>query len=771
MMKASHPERYAALICFVGLLAAVAMVMLSSSVAAAPKDADDGRKLALLIGVSDYQILAPAPSPGQPGDLKSTPFDIARMIRASRDLGVADADMIVLADRLDPAETDRRSDGRPTRQAIISAFQTLAGKARAGDQVLVYFTGHGAQQPDKADAFGPPDERDGFDELILPADIQYWSDRDQAVPGAITDDELGRAVEAIRGRGAFVWLVVDACHSGTSLRGGPTTRQAEVEIKALPASALRIPTVLVAKAREIAARRDIAGAFDQGSLDARSIERGGVVAFYAAGADQTAIARPFEEGPDRPLGMLTFAITRALISGRAASYRDLALMVQGVYAAPGYTDGQRQAGFDGDLDRAVLGMAVAPPRQWQVRRVNGDLTLDGGLLDGVRNGDILSVRYGDLTDPFVYLRVESATPTSAKLAPVDYAGVGAGAAARIGQHFTFLATRAASAVSLDVRVGRPPPTGSPSSVDSLLENALNLIAADPSRTPGVALEFAPPGAPADVYLRAGPDRIWFADQPEGFDRDGRAQPPWLVVNGATRPEDFSQALAQRLRLIARSTTLLRAMSELQLGDARHGVKIDYFVDRPVTAGGYLSETTRCGAKPAAPFTPPVSAVSLDRWLQAHDGLPRLRHCDVVYVRVSNSLATAVDITPLYFSRDGSIQYLALGTGLADDDVRIPPGAERYFFFRVLTASGSDLMPVGQEQLAVIAVPVRAPGATVVSYRYLAQASAPPMTRTAATSLDRLLDAAGFGVGPSRGPPTAGSESAVVLRSSWMVGAP
>ena len=41
------------------------------------------------------------------------------------------------------------------------------------------------------------------------------------------DDEIGGALDAIRDKGAFVWVIFDNCHSGTATRGVPIDEIAE----------------------------------------------------------------------------------------------------------------------------------------------------------------------------------------------------------------------------------------------------------------------------------------------------------------------------------------------------------------------------------------------------------------------------------------------------------------------------------------------------------------------------------------------------------------
>lgn len=95
--------------------------------------------------------------------------------------------------------------GMPTRAAILAALDDLAKRVDAGDFVYLHFAGHGSQQPVRnlAGNFEP----DGRDEIFLPIDIGLWDGQTGAVKNAITDDELGERITAIRNRRAFVWAL------------------------------------------------------------------------------------------------------------------------------------------------------------------------------------------------------------------------------------------------------------------------------------------------------------------------------------------------------------------------------------------------------------------------------------------------------------------------------------------------------------------------------------------------------------------------------------
>jgi hypothetical protein len=87
------------------------------------------------------------------------------------------------------------------------ALDELIGRARAGDLVVVQYSGHGSFVPDR-----DGDEPDGLDECLCPWDV--------ATQGPIVDDELA-AIYKDRPRGVRLLMVSDSCHSGTVARFAP----------------------------------------------------------------------------------------------------------------------------------------------------------------------------------------------------------------------------------------------------------------------------------------------------------------------------------------------------------------------------------------------------------------------------------------------------------------------------------------------------------------------------------------------------------------------
>ena len=63
--------------------------------------------------------------------------------------------------------------------------------------------------------------------MLLPADIGPYDPIGGGIKNSLVDDELGDKLAAIRAKGAFVWAIIDACHSGTVTRGDEVTRSVD----------------------------------------------------------------------------------------------------------------------------------------------------------------------------------------------------------------------------------------------------------------------------------------------------------------------------------------------------------------------------------------------------------------------------------------------------------------------------------------------------------------------------------------------------------------
>jgi hypothetical protein len=142
-------------------------------------------KKALLIGINRYRI------PG--ADLRGCANDVKNMREVLIDLyGFKASDITTLTDLA------------ATKTAMQSAIGKLVTGARAGDVLLLHYSGHGANVPD-ADG----DEADQRDEILCPTDLD-WKD-------PLADDWLRTTFNKLK-KGVSLTVIMDCCHSGSNTR-------------------------------------------------------------------------------------------------------------------------------------------------------------------------------------------------------------------------------------------------------------------------------------------------------------------------------------------------------------------------------------------------------------------------------------------------------------------------------------------------------------------------------------------------------------------------
>ena len=142
-------------------------------------------KRALLVGINRYKI------PG--ADLRGCVNDVKNLKSAlTRYYGFADSNIRTLTDL------------QATKKAMQSAITGLIGKARAGDVLLLHYSGHGSNVPDRNG-----DEADRRDEIVCPTDLD-WQD-------PLLDDWLRVQFDKLPA-GANLTVIMDCCHSGTITR-------------------------------------------------------------------------------------------------------------------------------------------------------------------------------------------------------------------------------------------------------------------------------------------------------------------------------------------------------------------------------------------------------------------------------------------------------------------------------------------------------------------------------------------------------------------------
>jgi len=113
-------------------------------------------------------------------------------------------------------------DEQATYQNITNQLSNFTNHTKKGDIVYLHFSAHG--QPVE-DING--DEEDGWDEAIIPIDA-YKNYKKGVYEGKkhLLDDQLNTYIKKLRtkiGTTGFLYVVIDACHAGTSSRANDET--------------------------------------------------------------------------------------------------------------------------------------------------------------------------------------------------------------------------------------------------------------------------------------------------------------------------------------------------------------------------------------------------------------------------------------------------------------------------------------------------------------------------------------------------------------------
>lgn len=299
-------------------------------------------------------------------------------------------------------------DAAASRTGIEQALQTLAEQSRTGDAVLIHFSGHGQQVADDN-----RDEADGYDEALVPYDspMLYQAGKYEGAQ-LLRDDALGHYVQRISrrlGPAGSLLVLLDACHSGTGLRGDAGT-------------AVRGTDQPMADEHYQNAHRETA--VDQNTLtegaEPDQSTAAPVVAFFAASAHESNYETRDET--DRRIGALSYAFCKAFANAQPGiSYRTLFDQIK--------TDINSQAILqnpqaEGPLDRRVLdGRFSGFPTHFDIKLVADQRTvlLASGLLAGLTEGSELAFYPPDTQDtigvqPITLGKVESSDPLESVVA-------------------------------------------------------------------------------------------------------------------------------------------------------------------------------------------------------------------------------------------------------------------------------------------------------------------------------------------------------------------
>jgi hypothetical protein len=152
-------------------------------------------KLALLVGVGKY-LSDQWPELPKPSDNIGIMKDI--LLR----FNFKDKDILSLS--------SEDQNLLPKAKNIVDHFQDhLIARAKRGDVAVFYYFGHGTRVPSTDD----DEKEDGCDEAIVPydADVKEWKNY-------ILDDDLWYLIQQLTGNGVQTTVIMESCHSGTSVR-------------------------------------------------------------------------------------------------------------------------------------------------------------------------------------------------------------------------------------------------------------------------------------------------------------------------------------------------------------------------------------------------------------------------------------------------------------------------------------------------------------------------------------------------------------------------
>lgn len=655
-----------------------------------------GDRHALIVGVSEYPKLR------RSIHLKGPKNDALLVQSILQQNGFADARVKVLADGV--------PDGQlPTREAILTALDNLATNVQSDDFVFLHFAGHGSQQP-SVPVNGDNDEPDGFDEIFLPRDTGSWSKKDKFVENVISDDELGDKIDAIRDKGAFVWALFDACHSGTMTRA----YQVDEQDRRISHEDLGVPEEAVTEAlSNVMATRGASQTNSPLNLNKASGNkgRGGMVAFFAAQTTETTPETSLPKGnPNRKRhGVFTYTLMEVIAQNPNITYRQASQELFNRYKANRRRTTPLIEGTN--LDAPLFGtQSIGRIQQWPVIKNDDELSLNAGDIHNVSMGAVLALYKSPTAkakDIIGFAQVVDATSITSQLELIALDEKED--ALRLDElpdgSYARLHT---PALPMTLVVALPP------KMDTSLNKAIDVIKADEEASH--QFTFVESTGAADVRLYNHQELIYFLQPSAEFDEKNLKQYRSVGI----KHKDFQSILMTNLQRIAKVTNLMRLTSEMSNAgsDPEKTVQLKMSVKRKAT-----KETE---------VLAPRSNVILN------DG-------DRVTVTLTNNKEVAIDATVLFIDSEYGIQAIYPRRSRTN---RIEAGAStRIAKFKIKANT------VGLEQLVLIAVDAE-PSSPASSFAFLSQPSI-ESTRAVTAGFARqplqdLFTRAGFGSQTTRG---------------------
>lgn len=644
-------------------------VMLGFLLLTAAANPAHARALALLIGVAGYD------DDSHVAHLLGPRNDVTIMWRLLKGAGIKDEDMVVLADGIPATGDYPRVKARPTRAAILTAFADLAKRAGKDDFVYIHISSHGSEQPIQP-GVGRQQQPGDRNQVMLPIDVGFSTDAKTILNG-LPDYELGGLLDAVRAKAASVWIVLDMCHAGDATRGDLVARWVDP---------VDLGVVFPAQAPLRATHGDQAAAARGGSASALPLvdtnDRPGLaplVAFFAVSPRDLSYEKSFpnydpplvgEDGKEDRLGVFTYLVHRALLSGNNRTYRDLRNQIMRDLNSGVAGAGMPLPMFDGNLDAPVFGTSQLDVRTgWPARYHDGVLDIAAGAVQGLIPESVVVVHKGttDKAPEIARATVQMAQAATSRAALDAKTG---GGDPGLGQGEDVWVTLSEEAVSFVYRISEPPADD-----QRRTENATVALAAvaklkqDKVNREGIAAEWVPAGSDqADFRLRLKDGSVWITQATGALDTtvDDPNSSPGVRITDA---QETADRLFDKLWSLARANNLVHLASRYPAGNMV-----------AVSAEWYSVGASRPAARQDCPN------VSLYEDLLRKPGIPmkpdevrEATHCDMVAVKLRNPGQKFVDAAVLYVDARGGVQAVdtwSASNGWEQNDcsIALPPRA-------------------------------------------------------------------------------------------------
>lgn len=496
-------------------------------------------------------------------------------------------------------------DQAATRDGILAGLAALKDRARAGDRLVVFYSGHGSQVPDEEG-----DEPDGWDEAIVPHDGGPRTDA-KGVRTAhqcryITDDEIYRWVLDTSAVTPFITFVADTCFAGTLTRGRmkwiPREPWTVAERQPSALGATRLPR------RGDAAAKSFLPPSDR------------YVLLAACRAGESAGVRRGEPGVPR-LSTFTYHLCRELERQPAgATYRDLLPPLRAAVVAD---NPEQTPQLEGARDRTLFGGAVREPVPYLevLERSGGRLRIGGGAVQGVTPGSRWAITPAPPPAP------GAAPPPPLGLALVDRVEAVSSAAEIIEEHAPIAAGQRAverakgpgwMRLMVAVTAGAARLPGGAAIASQIVASPLLLLVDDLERAE-VRIEAQPPCRPESKERPAVPPR---GDAAEGWAWVAQSGDGELLLPPTPASPARVSALVADLERRARYRNLLGLADEDLTNPLRGCLDVELLLSpapdevrpsatEPAAGGAVYQEGDRLALRIVQRFTAPLFVHVLD----------------------------------------------------------------------------------------------------------------------------------------------------------------